>query len=412
MHERDLVNATAVCKRWRRTLIFTPTLWNKIIYSKYADPRVIAPRVQTYLERSGSVPLEVQIHINAFRLFYPHTERISSLEIFLDHKSYLYGVAQHISKSAPLLETMTVHATGRDSPKLSPIFFEALHISVRALNVRGVILAPGPSKFSQITNFTLETRLQRFTTTALLDLIGEMPLLRFLEARIDCASLQDHKPEKRVITLLHLEEVTITTDEGSRVPLPSPIIPALCLPSVRRVNMGLIGARGAPRTPFLPPAFEVRLPALSTTPKVSLTVYEGFNIEFFGSDQSRLTLHINSPQPFAFSKAIFGGTPFDSVLKLYVRFQRSWTTDLPFFFGMLQAMERLEYLEMKQNTTQPLVFWAMVQDDRTLICPALTTLIVTDTDFDEVRFYVEELQEARERAGLPIARVEVRNGLD
>ena len=75
-------------------------------------------------------------------------------------------------------------------------------------------------------------------------------------------------------------------------------------------------------------------------------------------------------------------------------------------------MERLEYLEMKQNTTQPLVFWAMVQDDRTLICPALTTLIVTDTDFDEVRFYVEELQEARERAGLPIARVEVRNGLD
>jgi len=74
-------------------------------------------------------------------------------------------------------------------------------------------------------------------------------------------------------------------------------------------------------------------------------------------------------------------------------------------------MERLEYLEMKQNTTQPLTFWAMEQD-RTSICPALTTLIVTDTDFDEARFYVEELQEARERAGLPIAHVEVRDGLD
>ena len=171
--------------------------------------------------------------------------------------------------------------------------------------------------------------------------------------------------------------------------------------------MGLIGA---PRTPFLPSVFEMRLPALSATPEVSLTIYEGFNIEFFGSDQSRLTLYINSPGPFSFSKAIFCGTPFDSVLKLHVRFQ-SWITDLLFFFGMIQAMERLEYLEMKQNTTQPLTFWAIVQDQY-LICPALTTLIVTDTDFDEARFYVEELQEAREHAGLPIAHVEVRNGLD
>ncbi|KAF9782264.1 hypothetical protein BJ322DRAFT_207313 [Thelephora terrestris] len=30
--EKVLINATAVCKYWRRTLVSTPSLWNKIVY--------------------------------------------------------------------------------------------------------------------------------------------------------------------------------------------------------------------------------------------------------------------------------------------------------------------------------------------------------------------------------------------
>ena len=213
-----------------------------------------------------------------------------------------------------------------------------------------------------------------------------------------------------MITLSHLEEVTITTDEGFRAPLATPILPTLCLPSVRRVNMRSTGAYGDPRAPFLPPAFEERLPGLSTTPEVSFTVAKGFNIEFFGSDRSQLMLYINSSVAFTFSKTIFGGTPFDNVLKLHVHFQ-SQTIDLLFFFGMLEAIERLEYLEMKQNTVKPLLHWTFGQD-RTSICPALMTLIDTDADFDNVGHYVRELQRARECAGLPIACVEVRHGSD
>ena len=74
-------------------------------------------------------------------------------------------------------------------------------------------------------------------------------------------------------------------------------------------------------------------------------------------------------------------------------------------------MERLEYLEMKQNTVQPLAYWILGQG-RTSMCPALMTLIVTDADSDKAGYYVRELRRAGENVGLPIARVEVRHASD
>lgn len=98
-HERDLINATAVCRRWRRTFISTPGLWNKIICSEYEDPRIVALRVQMHIERSGSVPLEVRIHIHAFPFLSPHIERISSLEMFIYHGMSLHTI--HLETDAP-----------------------------------------------------------------------------------------------------------------------------------------------------------------------------------------------------------------------------------------------------------------------------------------------------------------------
>ena len=67
---------------------------------------------------------------------------------------------------------MTLHTTGQPPLRLPPIFFEAFLSSVRTLNFRGVTLAPGPCKLSQLTKFTLEIRL-------------------------DSPGRRDHEPEKR-----------------------------------------------------------------------------------------------------------------------------------------------------------------------------------------------------------------------
>lgn len=158
-----------------------------------------------------------------------------------------------ITGSSHQSDGLTRHGSG--PPEITAYFFEAFLSSVGTLNVRGVTLAPGPCTPSKLIRFSPETCFNRFMAIAPLGLLGEIPPFQLLEAKLDCPDRRDHEPEKRVITLSHLEEVTITTDECCRAPPASPILPALCLPSVRRVNIRSIGAYGAPRAdgPFLRP---------------------------------------------------------------------------------------------------------------------------------------------------------------
>ena len=136
-----------------------------------------------------------------------------------------------------------------------------------------------------------------------------------------------------VVTLSHLGEVTITMDDSFGVGLASPILLALCLSSVRRINMRLSGIFYVPSIPILPPSFEERLPGLSATSEVFFTFHSEINvgIGFFGLHQSQLTLSINSVVPYFFRATTFGGAPLGSVRKLRVRFWRPIRYLLSFF---------------------------------------------------------------------------------
>lgn len=116
--ERDLIRAVAVCKYWRRTLISTHNLWNDIIYSERADRNITAPRVNAYFERSGSVPVKVQIPAHTSRFLSPYTERISWLRMFIGHPSNLDEIAKRLWKRAPLLERLCLRVKDWDQPTL------------------------------------------------------------------------------------------------------------------------------------------------------------------------------------------------------------------------------------------------------------------------------------------------------
>ncbi|KAF9644506.1 hypothetical protein BDM02DRAFT_3131713 [Thelephora ganbajun] len=410
--ERDLFSATAVCRYWRRTLIFTPNLWNNIICSKQANGQVTAPRVRAYFERSGSVPVRVQIHARASRVLSSYTERISRLEIFLDHSSDLVEIAEYLSKPAPLLETIILRARnwGQHTLVLPSRFFDTFLSSARTLSLHGVTLSPGPRKLSQLTRFTLETFVISVTSAILLDTLEQMPLLQVFEAKFDRADLQDPFPRDRVVTLPHLEEITITTNEHCLAPLASPILPGLRLPSARRVTMESIRAYGVPPTPILPLSFEERLPGLSATPYALVVLDKNIiAIQFCGLCESKLTLCINSFVHCAFTQVTFGGTPFGSVRRLHVCFRGS-AVDSIFFIKILRVMKGLEWLEMEWNTVWPLTCWIR-EGKQAEICPALITLTVADVDLDEAKRCVGDLEQVRERAGVPIARVEVTSGI-
>jgi hypothetical protein len=144
---------------------------------------------------------------------------------------------------------------------------------------------------------------------------------------------------------------------------------------------------------------------LSTTLEASIALGEGFGIKFYGLHQCKLTLSIDSIQDVAPAQSMFGGAPFGSVRKLHIHFAGP-PINLTLFVVMLRAMRGLEWLEMERNIGEPLAFWAEL-DDQAEIAPALHTLIITDTETEEVGRRVRELELARERAGVRIAHVEV-----
>ena len=204
--------------------------------------------------------------------------------------------------------------------------------------------------------------------------------------------------------LPRLEEITIMVRDNLLAPAANPILPSLRLPSARRVFLKSLDARGAPSTPILPLSFEDRLPSLSVVPKAFVALDEGCNgITFYGLDDSKFTLYIHFSAPYAFTQSTFGGLPLDSVRTLQVSF-RSPSTDTTFFVDLLRFMEGLQRLELKRNTVGPLNCWIGL--DQTGICPALATLIITD---EEAKESVEALKRVRERAGVPIANVEIRD---
>jgi len=406
--EKDLISATAVCRHWRKTLISTPNLWTGIICSELEKSQAIIQHVQAYLERSGSIPIDVQVHAFASQLLSPHIGRISSLRLFLGRSLDLDEIAEHLSKPAPILEAISLHVWNWDHPTLvvPPTLFETLLSPVRTLAVHGATLSPGPCKLSRLTKFTLETRLTATVpSVVLLDTLERMPLLQYFETKLYCAREPDPVPADRMVTLPHLEEITIMTDGEHIGPLIIPVLPALCLPGALKVSVRSIGAFTIPPTPILPLSFEERLPALSATPEVSLTLGNEFGLGFFGPDQSELTLCIDILLGSIITQSMFGGAPFGSVRKLHACFQ-SHGVDSMAFVALLRVMGGLEWLEMVHNTGGPLIRWAEA-DDQAGICPALTTLMITDIDVVDAKRCVREVEQARKRAGVPMPHVEI-----
>ena len=409
--ERNLINSTAVCKYWRRTLVSTPNLWKNILCSRDAEWHTISPHVNAYFERSGSFPVVVQIPARDSRLLSPHTDRISGLTLFIGTQTDLTQIARHLSKPAPLLESINLHTSLEDHRGLvlPPGFYQNFLSSATTLNISGAVLSPGPCQLSKLTAFTLNTLVTFPASNTLLDILEQMPFLQVFKTTLRRTYLWDPIPWDRVVTLPRLEQITIITEEARPSPVPNQILLALRLPSARRVLLLSTYASCAPQIPILPLSFEYQLPHFTLTPNASAAFDPGSNtIRFLGSDGSELTVRITLSKIHPFVRSVFGGTPFNSVRQLSLFFRSSsFTVDTLFFIWLIRSMEGLQSLRMEQNTAGPLTWW-IKYPRQVEICPALTSLIVLDLDFDAAKQCVEQLKGIRERAGVPIAEVEVR----
>lgn len=122
--ERDLINATAVCQRWRTTLLSFPLLWRNAGGS--------SSEIQAYVERSKSTLLDVDLsRPSLVDLIIPHFSRLVGLTVRLDESSNLSEFIHHMRHPIPTLRVFRISSKDDDSrPRLTfpsdlkdPFFF-------------------------------------------------------------------------------------------------------------------------------------------------------------------------------------------------------------------------------------------------------------------------------------------------
>ena len=404
------MNATAVCAYWRKSLISTPGLWNNIVCSKDATLDSVTPHVHAYFERSGSIPINVQINAHFSRLISPQTERISQLTMFIDAgtPSGCDEIVKHLSKSAPLLEAITIEEIHERLENLElPLHFSEEFISsVRTLTLCRALPSPGQYKFSRLAIFTLRVYITEGTWPVILDTLEQMPLLQVFAANLGLLHDLGPLPKDRVVTLQHLEEITIQLyDYGICRRVTGLILPAFRLPRARKVIIDLSNFLSFYDALILPLSFEEQLPCLSGTLNASVYIREDTwpTINFLGPNQSELTLTSLRDTMDSLVSSELSGIPFGGVHQLHISFGGDHLDK--YFIKLLQRMRRLECLKMEERTSVLMSEWANA-DGQAEICPDLTALTVIDDASACLENYVEKLKGERERAGVPIASVE------
>ena len=99
---RDLVSVTHVCRFWRQAAINAPELWTDI-------PMISAEAVKVFLERSGELPLNVDLRLSSnhdvLDTVIPHTHRFRELSLHVEWR-LCSSVPIPFTKPAPLLERL------------------------------------------------------------------------------------------------------------------------------------------------------------------------------------------------------------------------------------------------------------------------------------------------------------------
>ena len=419
--KRDLINATAVCRHWRNTLLSSPDLWCDIDCSGGRGP-LRQYMFQECLERSRTVPLNVRLtSVRYLPDVAPHLARFSALEIELAVLGQLGKIATHFSQPAPILRRLSISAAASwDQAGLSipSDLFGGDFASLRTLRIRGFSSLRMPQYFPHLTRFDIQAHdFTTLKTDAMLEVLERMPSLEVLHVKFCPAHYPPPLPMStlRSVTLPRLREVRLVSLENMDPFLPPfipPILSALTLPSAEQITIGMLPPMDSLA---LPSSFEKQLPNFAETAFVDICIgLESFNILFHGQRGSKLlfTTHwITQPQ---FWREGFRGTPFLSVQKMVVTFKRPSNPLDKYLFDLLRAMERLECLEMRGKYVWALRHWSALEEQR-FICPVLQNLVVVKQPNDSIPGLLTKLVMARESHGVPLVKaVEVASdtGLD
>jgi len=236
--KHDLVVATQVCWYWRSTLVSRPSLWTCFQFRR--ESRHDIDRTLTYLERSKSAPIDVNIennwerHLDALEYLAPHIARTRSLVIrtFLN----IHTVSLLFCNPAPLLQHLEFCNTSGVVRHIPDNFLGQRAPSLRSVNFAHICptlesLFPLPN----LTEFHLSLGpATPFRVGALFRFLSESPLLQKIRIDVHNRSVQDVSLDK-VISLESLVELHCGRNWAGQ------IIPFLRLPRLKRLQVTSLG---------------------------------------------------------------------------------------------------------------------------------------------------------------------------
>ena len=230
--DRAVITMTHVCQRWRAILTTRSSLWTRLVCTD-------AEKTRTYIERSKSTPLEINVHRsehlftlkNVLPLVIPHNGRVASIHITGDE--YIFGCfAGLLSGSIPLLRDLQINLTDESLPILDDTLFNGDLSSLSRLFLRGVISNLPWTNLSKLTTFSFFLApKETVSITGLLDLFENAPLL----SKVELGSIPDFSdaPPGRVVSLPYLEELAILT--GQVQSSSSPLLNHILIPTGARL---------------------------------------------------------------------------------------------------------------------------------------------------------------------------------
>jgi hypothetical protein len=321
---------------------------------------------KAYLERSKSVPLEVQLdspYSTMLGSLVPHISRLAALAIPVNYPSDFARIVQHLRNPIPTLHKFTISSTILTSkPKALEIpvgINNDCFMYVKELQLVDFSSFRAPRAFPHLTKLTWYAGAGHsgpIELSRLLDTLEQLPVLEqiYLVFRTNQYAVIDQPT--RMVTLPHVHQMSLRCSEDRKVEVGIPrILGFLKLPKLTSLVVNAVPElpRGLPTLPVA--SFDEHLPNLAELPEMEVrTRGEIGQVRFRSPSQAVLEYRVVA-QPlgeiaYRHDRRNWGGLPLHSVRRLTAALdRRAKVVEDVWLIRLLRDLGSLEHLEFEGN---------------------------------------------------------------
>ena len=307
---------------------------------------------ETYLKRSGSVPLKVQIcdpFFNLLESVAPHISRLSSLTVVV-HDSVGFGrLARHLGNPIPTLNEFSIVGVGYGLTIPSDIRNDYF-LSVKKLRLVQVSFLRAPRAFPHVTELVWIVKPRMFSPVP--SLVDTMVELSALE-RVEIVFEVFYTPitPAHLVTLPNVQRMSLHCFEGE---IPG-FLEFLELPNL--TSLVVAGVQRPPQSSAVLPAipFGENLPNFVELPEMEVAMYnQQRRISFRSASQATLDYYLEPSSlvqlRWGSYHELWGGLPVDSIRRVVMETDTETTYgDGRCIVNLLADLRLLERLEFRSR---------------------------------------------------------------